>query len=71
MELPGSSPSQQLTRRSLLKTLVYGAAGTALYAGELERHWIDVVHRDIFVNGLPLEFSGMKIAQLSDIHLNE
>ncbi len=71
MELPSSFPAQQLTRRSLLKTLAYGAAGTALYAGEVERHWIDVVHRDIFINGLPQEFSGLKIAQLSDIHLNE
>jgi predicted MPP superfamily phosphohydrolase len=71
MELPGSFPAQRLTRRSLLKTLAYGAVGTVLYAGEVERHWIDVVHRDIFVNGLPQEFNGMKIAQLSDIHLNE
>lgn len=71
MELPGSFPAQQLTRRSLLKTLAYGTVGTALYAGEVERHWIDVVHRDIFVNGLPQEFHGMKVVQLSDIHLNE
>ncbi len=71
MDLTGSLPSQQLTRRSLLKTLAYGTAGTALYAGEVERHWIDVVHRDIFIDRLPHEFVGMKIAQLSDIHLNE
>lgn len=71
MESSGSFPSQQWTRRSVLKTLAYGAVGTALYAGEVERHWIDVVHRDIFLAGLPEEFSGMNIAQLSDIHLNE
>jgi len=71
MELPGSFPSQQWTRRSILKTLAFGGVGTALYAGEVERHWIDVVHRDVFVNGLPEDFIGMKIAQLSDIHLNE
>jgi len=71
MELPGSFPSLQWTRRTILKTLAYGAVGTALYAGEVERHWIDVVHRDIFLGGLPEEFNGMKIAQLSDIHLNE
>ncbi len=71
MESSGSFPSQQWTRRSVLKTLAYGAVGTALYAGEVERHWIDVVHREIFLAGLPEEFSGMKIAQLSDIHLNE
>ena len=71
MELSDSSPIQQWTRRSLLKTLSYGAVGTALYAGEIERHWIDVVHRDIYLTGLPEEFHGMKVAQLSDIHLNE
>lgn len=64
-------PAQQITRRSLLKTLGFGAAGLALYAGEVERHWIDVEHRDIYIAGLPEQFEGMTIAQLSDIHLNE
>ena len=71
MELPGSFPSQQWTRRSILKTLALGTVGTALYAGEVERHWIDVVRQDTFLSQLPEEFSGIKIAQLSDIHLNE
>ena len=71
MDSLNSLPSQQWTRRSLLKTLAYGAAATALYAGEVERHWIDVVDREIFLTGLQPEFNGMKIAQLSDIHLNE
>ncbi|KAA6461014.1 metallophosphoesterase [Acidobacteria bacterium AB60] len=71
METPGSFPSQQWTRRSLLKTLAYGTVGTALYAGEVERHWIDVVHQDVFLSGLPADFHGMTVAQLSDIHLNE
>ena len=71
MDLSGSPPSELWTRRSLLKSLAFGAAGTALYAGEVERHWIEVVHRDIFLSGLSEEFHGMKIAQLSDIHLNE
>lgn len=71
MESSDPFPSRQWTRRSVLKTLAYGAVGTALYAGEVERHWIDVVHRDIYLAGLPEPFCGMKIAQLSDIHLNE
>ena len=71
MESTGSLPSQPWTRRSILKTLAFGAMGTALYAGEVERHWIELTHRDILVSGLGEEFSGMKIAQLSDIHLNE
>lgn len=71
MELTGSFPNQRISRRNALKSLAYGAVGTALYSGEIERHWIDVVDRDIYVNGLAPEFSGMKIVQLSDIHLNE
>jgi hypothetical protein len=54
-----------------LKTLMFGGAGLALYGGEVERHWIDIVHRDIFIAGLPDQFDGMTIAQLSDIHLDE
>lgn len=71
MDSTGSLPFEPITRRGVLKTLLYGAGGMALYAGEVERHWIDVVHRDIHVNGLPEAFDGMTIAQLSDIHLDE
>lgn len=60
-----------ITRRRVLQTLVYGTAGMALYAGEIERHWIDIVHHDVRIGGLPDVFDGMTIAQLSDIHLDE
>lgn len=68
---PPQAIQASFTRRHVLKTLLYGGAGMALYAGEIERHWIDIVHRDIRISGLPDEFDGMTIAQLSDIHLNE
>ncbi|HWG21676.1 MAG TPA: metallophosphoesterase [Terracidiphilus sp.] len=71
MDSPLSLSTDPITRRRLLKTLLYGGAGMALYAGEVERHWIDVVHRDIHISGLPPAFDGMTIAQLSDIHLDE
>lgn len=71
MATTATLPAQQVTRRSLLKTLGFGAAGLALYAGEIERHWIEVVQRDIYIPGLPEQFEGMTVAQLSDIHLNE
>jgi hypothetical protein len=64
-------PGESISRRRVLKTMLFGAAGMALYAGEIERHWIDVVHRDIRIAGLPEAFEGMTIAQLSDIHLDE
>lgn len=72
MDSPVSfAPGQPFTRRSMLKTLAFGTAGLALYAGEIERHWIDVEHRDIRIAGLPEAFDGLTIAQLSDIHLDE
>lgn len=64
-------PNTSLTRRQVLTTMLYGAGGMAFYSGEVERHWIDVVHRDVRIPGLPDEFDGMTIAQLSDIHLDE
>lgn len=67
-----SSPAAEaVSRRTVLKTLLFGGAGLALYAGEIERHWIDIVHRDVYIEGLPDAFDGLAIAQLSDIHLDE
>lgn len=71
METSTAIYAQPISRRNLLKTLGYGSVGMALYAGEIERHWIDIVDRDIYIKELPHEFSGMKIVQLSDIHLDE
>lgn len=50
---------------------MYGAGGLAVYAGEFERHWLEVVHKDITIDDLPPSFEGVKVAQLSDIHLDE
>ena len=47
------------------------AAVLALYSGEVERHWVDVVQRDIALPGLPAAFDGYRIAQVSDIHMDE
>jgi predicted MPP superfamily phosphohydrolase len=60
-----------ITRRRFLKGGMYGAAGLALYAGEVERHWVEVTEHDISLAGLPNAFEGMRVAQLSAIHLDE
>ena len=62
---------QLVSRRSFLKGALCGAGGLALYAGEFERHWLEVVKKDIGLRGLAAEFDGLTIAQLSDIHLDE
>lgn len=62
---------QTSSRRSFLKASLIGAAGLALYSGEVERHWIDVVHRDAPLRGLPADFEGFRVAQISDIHMDQ
>ena len=70
--MPLSSPATKQTssRRDFLKASAFGAAGLALYSGEVERHWIDVAERNIALRGLSVEFDGMRIVQLSDIHMD-
>jgi uncharacterized protein len=65
-----SAIRQQITRRRLLQTGVLGAAGLALYAGEFERHWVEVTKTEVHLTGLPEAFEGLRIAQLSDIHMD-
>lgn len=57
-------------RRRLLKAGFWGAAGLALYSGEIARHWVEVVESDVKLAGLPRVFDGMRIVQLSDFHLD-
>ena len=60
-----------LTRRRLLKAGLLGGLGLAFYSGELERHWLEITHLEMPLPGLPAAFDGMRVAQLSDIHLDE
>ncbi|MGP8252180.1 MAG: metallophosphoesterase [Terracidiphilus sp.] len=66
-----TSPSRPITRRKFLKGGLITAAGLAVYAGEIERHFISVTHHVAAIQGLPPAFEGARIAQLSDIHLDE
>jgi predicted MPP superfamily phosphohydrolase len=59
-----------VTRRRFFKAGLFGAAALALYSSEIERHWTEVTRLDIALPGLPQSFDGMRIAQLSDIHLD-
>jgi predicted MPP superfamily phosphohydrolase len=71
MALFESSPPKPLSRRRFLKGSMASAAALALYSGEIERHWIDVTHSEVALAGLPTAFDGYRIAQLSDIHMDE
>jgi predicted MPP superfamily phosphohydrolase len=65
------SPPHRITRRNFLIGAGATAAGLALYAGEIARHEIDIVPRTFNIHNLPAPFHGFRIAQLSDIHLDE
>ncbi len=62
--------SSKFSRRNLLRGGLMASAALALYAGEIERHWIEIKHVEIGIADLPEAFDGFRIAQLSDIHLD-
>lgn len=66
-----SAPTQRITRRHFLVGAGVTAAGMALYSGEFARHELDIVNRPIKLANLPDAFHGYRIAQISDIHLDE
>jgi len=59
------------TRRDFLKLSTVAAGGLAIYAGEIERHWIDVRRVDIQIKNLPEAFHNLRIAHLADFHYGE
>ncbi len=66
-----TASTQRLSRRTFLQGGLCGAAGLALYAGEIERHWIEITRHEVALRGLPAAFDGMRIAQISDIHMDD
>jgi hypothetical protein len=70
MAVSGSFTGSKINRRQFAKAALWGAAGLALYAGEVERHFIEISHTDVHLPGLSAAFDGMRIVQLSDIHLD-
>jgi predicted MPP superfamily phosphohydrolase len=69
--LARSNAAPNLTRRRFLQAGLAGAAGIALYSGEVARHLIEITQQEMRLPNLPLAFDGLHIAQLSDIHLDE
>jgi uncharacterized protein len=63
--------TRRFSRRIFLKAGVLAAGGLALYAGEVERHWIDLEHVDIRLTNLPEAFRGYRIVHMADFHYGE
>lgn len=66
-----STKGFSITRRRFLVGSACAAGGLALYSGEVARHEISVTHSDVVLAGLPEAFQGFRIAQISDIHMDE
>jgi predicted MPP superfamily phosphohydrolase len=58
----------RLTRRRFLG-LLGGAAALGLYTWRVEPHWVEFVHRDLPIPGLPDSLVGKTLVQLSDLHV--
>jgi len=61
-----------LTRRQFLGLAggaVASAAGVALYAWQIEPHWVEVVRRPMRLEHLPTALEGKTLLQISDIHV--
>ena len=69
--VPAETATQPLSRRRFLAAGLSSCAALALYSGEIERHWVEVTPLEIRLRSLPPGLEGMKIVQLSDIHLDE
>ena len=59
--------------RTLLRRSALAAGGLAgaffTYAGGIERRWLDVSHHRVPMAGLPPEWNGVRVVQLTDFHL--
>ena len=68
---PHAEQKTLLSRRNFLLGSAAAAGGLALYSGEIARHEISIVARDVALTRLPGAFQGYRIAQISDIHFDE
>ncbi len=71
MTVPRSPFKARMTRRRFLIASACAGGGLTIYGGEIERHWIEITRRDVVIPGLPQAFDGFRVAQLSDIHMDE
>ena len=69
--LQDAAVSRGFTRRAFVTGAGAAMVGVSLYAGTYGRHQLVVRHRAIAIRNLPDAFVGMRLAQISDIHLQE
>jgi uncharacterized protein len=69
--IPSSRATGGFSRRRFLTGAGLTLAGLTVYSTEIARHNLVLEHRDLHIARLPDAFHGFRIAQLSDIHLEE
>ena len=70
LQAPSITPTSLLTRRNFLVAAA-AAAGMALYSNDISRHELEITYPIFFIPDLPSAFNGFRIAQISDLHLEE
>jgi uncharacterized protein len=70
-QAPSRSVARVLTRRNLLIASAAAVAGVALYSNEISRHELEITRPTFSIKNLPPAFDGFRIAQISDLHLEE
>ena len=61
-----------ITRRHFLQTIAVASGlglGAGFYTWRWEPHWLDIVERRLPVTYLPDRLKGVRLAQLSDLHI--
>ena len=72
LHAPTQSPARPLiTRRRFFVTSAFSAGALAFYSNDIARHELEVTHPIFLIKGLPAAFNGFRIAQISDLHLEE
>ncbi len=71
MGLFDSLSRPQISRRGFLKIGSGAAAALAVYSTAIARHWIEVTEHEVHLAGLAASCNGLRITQMSDIHLDE
>ncbi|MHB8302164.1 MAG: metallophosphoesterase [Acidobacteriaceae bacterium] len=64
-------PQQLFTRRRFLQLSAITVGGVLAYAGEFERHRLEITHRTVELARLSPALDGLRIAQISDIHYEQ
>ena len=67
----GQRIAPSITRRAFLAGAAATGIGLASYSGTHARHEFEVTHRNFALANLPDAFVGMRLVQMSDIHLEE